>query len=187
MEIAAEHQVIVFAALSLALAYASRASLRKPSSHGFHRFIAWELMLGIYSIDLPSWEAYNDSWHQPIASCLFFASLVLVAWGFASLRRYGKIDAARDDSPMLSFEKTTALVTHGLYRHIRHPIYASLLLLCWGLFFKHPGALTATLAVIASLFLFSTARSEEQENLKYFGEEYRNYMQRSKMFLPFIL
>lgn len=181
------HLILVFLVGSLALSYASRASLRKPSSHGFHRFIAWEFMLGIYTLDLPVWSDFSDSWHQLLAGWLFFTSLVLVALGFASLHLSGKINPARDDSPMLPIEKTTTLVTHGIYRHIRHPIYTSLLLLCWGLFFKNPNLLAGILGMAASIFLFTTARSEEQESVRYFGEDYRAYMKRSKMFLPFLL
>jgi protein-S-isoprenylcysteine O-methyltransferase Ste14 len=41
--------------------------------------------------------------------------------------------------------------------------------------------------VIASVFLVLTARVEERENLRYFGEAYREYMQHSRMFIPFVL
>ena len=58
-------------------------------------------------------------------------------------------------------------------------MYGSLLFLCWGFFFKQPSLAGGVLAVIASGFLVVTARAEEIENLRYFGEEYREYMKRT--------
>ena len=42
------------------------------------------------------------------------------------------------------------------------------------------------LAVVASLFLTLTARTEEAENIRFFGAAYEDYMKRTKMFVPFL-
>jgi len=118
---------------------------------------------------------------------LFSASLFLVLYSLALLQLPGKPDTRRNDGPLLEFEKTTALITTGVYRYIRHPMYGSLLLLCWGFFFKQPSLAGCILAVIASGLLVATARTEEIENIRYFGEEYREYMKRTKLFVPFIM
>lgn len=184
-------EAIVFINATLALAFVSRNSLLKPGvyafAHGFYRFFAWECMLGLFVLNMHAW--YDDFYspRQIVSGVLFFLSLLLVLSGAALLHRMGKRDAKRDDVPMLAFEKTTALVTNGIYRFIRHPMYSSLLLLCWGLFFKQPSVPGSVLAVSASIFLMVTSRVEEKENLVYFGEHYREYMKRTKMFIPFIL
>jgi protein-S-isoprenylcysteine O-methyltransferase Ste14 len=177
----------VFIVVTLVLAFVSRASLRKPGSHGFYRFFAWECMLGLFVLDMRVWYIDAHATHQIISGLLFFASLLLVIFSVALLQLSGKPDTKRDDAPMFEFEKTTTLVTTGLYRYIRHPIYGSLFLLCWGFFFKQPALVGGVLAVFASGFLVATARVEEIENISYFGEEYREYMKRTKMFVPFIL
>ena len=178
---------IIFAIVTTALAFVSRASLRKPSSHGFYRFLAWEFMLGLYVLNMRVWYVDTNSPHQIISSLLFIASLLLVIFGIAMLQMSGEPNTKRDDTPMFEFEKTTTLITSGIYHYIRHPIYASLLLLCWGFFFKQPSVAGGALATIASGFLLATARVEENENIRYFGEGYREYMKHSKMFIPFIL
>ncbi len=180
-------QIAVFAVATLALTWVSRRPLRKPGSHGFYRYFAWECMAMMFTLDLPTW--YNDTGalHQTIAGTLFFISLLLVLSSLGWLQRHGKADRSRNDVPMFAFEKTTALVTTGVYRYIRHPMYASLFFLCWGFFAKHASVAGAMLGVIATTFLIATARSEEKENISYFGEQYREYMKRSKMFVPFIL
>jgi protein-S-isoprenylcysteine O-methyltransferase Ste14 len=87
---------------------------------------------------------------------------------------------------MLEFEKTTALVTTGIYRYIRHPMYSSLLFLAWGVFFKSPSWADGLIVAVATLALLATARTEEAEDLRFFGEAYREYTRRSKRFIPFI-
>jgi len=180
-------KVVVFIAVTLALAFVSRASLLKPRSHGFYRFFAWECMLGIFVLNMHAWYTEMDSPHKIIAGVLFTASLFLLLIGVGLLQLAGKPDTRRNDEPMLEFEKTTRLVTTGIYRYIRHPLYDSLFLLCWGFFFKQPSLEGGLLAVVASGFLLAAVYAEEAENIRYFGEEYREYMKRTKRFLPFIL
>ena len=88
---------------------------------------------------------------------------------------------------MLGMEKTTQLITIGAFRYIRHPLYSSLLFLAWGVFFKVPALWGLLLAAAATIFLVATARIEEQENIRYFGPGYQEYMRRTKMFVPFVL
>ena len=94
---------------------------------------------------------------------------------------------SREGSPsLLGFEKTTTLVTTGIFRYIRHPLYSSLLLLTWGIFFKSPSAIGIFLASASTLFLVATARADEAECIQFFGAPYREYMRRTKMFIPYL-
>ena len=86
-----------------------------------------------------------------------------------------------------SFENTVHVVEEGLYRYVRHPMYSSLLFLGWGAFFKHINGLNVGLILLASAFLIATAKVEERENIRFFGPVYTEYMQRTKMFIPWLL
>jgi protein-S-isoprenylcysteine O-methyltransferase Ste14 len=165
---------------SLVLAYISRASLLNPRSHGFYRFFAWEAILALALRNILVWFQNPFAWYQLISW------LLLVIEGFRLLKELGQQNEQRAGAPMLEFEKTTHLVTIGAYRYIRHPLYSSLLFLLWGIFFKQPSLPGLLLAVAGSVFLYLTARVEEGENNDYFGDEYRNYIQKSKMFIPFV-
>ncbi|MGV3581810.1 MAG: methyltransferase family protein [Methylophilus sp.] len=180
-------QIAIFVMGSLGLVFVSRKSIRKPGTHGFYRFFAWELMLLLYVLNLPVWDVDIDATHQVVAGIFFMISLFLVVVGVLQLFLMGKPDEKRDDVPMFHFEKTTVLVTSGIYRYIRHPIYGSLFFLCWGFFFKYPSLVGVVLALMSSVFLVATARVEEVECIRFFGESYRDYMKRSKMLVPFIL
>jgi len=87
----------------------------------------------------------------------------------------------------LAFEKTSQLVTSGIYAYIRHPLYCSLLLLTWGIFFKHPSPAGAALGLASALFLVLTARADEAECTAFFGAEYQAYMRRTRRFIPYLL
>jgi len=178
---------IVFAAGSAVLGYLSRASLRNPRSHGFFRLFAWEAILGLFLINVEKWFVDPFAWYQSIAWTLLVVSIVPVVWGTILLKQAGKPAKGRKQDPnLLAFEKTTRLVTSGIYRYIRHPLYASLLLLGWGIFFKLPSLVGGALAVIASVCLFLTARADEAECVRFFGPQYEAYMKTTRRFVPFV-
>lgn len=180
-------KLIIFALVTVGLAYLSRASLRVPRSHGFYRFFAWELIVALVLLNEDKW------FHEPLAlrqitSWLFLtASTFLVLHGIRLLRIIGKPDSQREgDVPLIGIEKTTALVTAGAFKYIRHPIYSSLLFLAWGAFFKDPSWLGGSLAVATTALLTATAKVEEAENVQFFGAAYQEYMKQTKMFVPFL-
>jgi protein-S-isoprenylcysteine O-methyltransferase Ste14 len=177
----------LFVVLSTALIYISRASLRVPSSHGFYRFFAWEFLLVLFLLNMKRWFHDAFSFHQLISWPLLFISGILVIYSLYLLWFVGKPDEKRPDDVIYPIEKTTVLVTEGTFRYIRHPIYSSLLFLAWGIFFKDPSWLAGLLAAGATFFLVRTARVEEGENIRYFGEDYQEYMKRTRMFIPFLL
>ena len=179
-------KVACFLLGTVAFVRINRASLPAPSSHGFYRFFAWEAILGLALMNSDHWFSDPFSWHQLISWPLLVLSAVLVIAGVRLLRGMGQPDAGRDDVPLVAFEKTTTLVTTGAYRYIRHPLYSSLLFLAWGVYFKDPSGLGGLLALAATLLLVATARAEETENLRFFGEQYQEYMGRTKMFIPFL-
>ena len=102
------------------------------------------------------------------------------------MKKKGKQQNIRQEENLYGFEKTSKLVTSGIYKYIRHPLYSSLFLLTWGILFKHPDWILLNVAIFASVFLFLTARADEKECIKYFGENYRDYMKRTKRFIPFL-
>ena len=180
-------QLAAFVAISAGLVYVSRMSLRAPRSHGFYRFFAWEFIAGLALLNVPVWFVNPWAWHQLISWVLLIACLVPLVFGLRALRAHGQPAARRETEPqLLAFESTSRLVTTGIYRHIRHPLYSSLLLLAWGAFFKAPSALGIVLAIAATACLIATARADEAECLRFFGPDYHVYMQQTKRFVPFL-
>jgi protein-S-isoprenylcysteine O-methyltransferase Ste14 len=175
-----------FLAATSLLAWISRASLRSPRTHGFYRFFAWEAILALAVLALPVWFLDPFAPHQLVSWALLIGSLYPLVVSLRLLRQRGKPGADRSGEALLGLEKTTALVTSGLYGLIRHPMYTSLLLLAWGVLFKQPSPAGLALALAASTLLYQTAKIEEAENLAFFGPSYTAYMRRTRMFIPFI-
>ena len=180
--------IIAFLLPSLILMYISRSSLRSPRSHGFYRFLAWEFIPALFLLNAKFWFRNLLAWYQLIAWTLLFAALPSLVFGIGALKSHGKPSTDREGDPsLLGFEKTTQLVTSGIYKYIRHPLYSSLLLLTWGIFFKLPSITGGVLAAAATLFLLATAKADEDECIQFFGTEYQNYMKHTKRFIPFLL
>lgn len=182
------YQWFTFAVTSLFLIAISWKSLTHPRSHGFYRFFTWEAILASFLLNAKFWFYKPLAWNQIIAWLLLFLSLIPLALGIHSLRTRGKPVGQREGDPsLLAFEKTTTLVTSGIYRYIRHPLYSSLLLLTWGIFFKSPSLPGGILPVLSTLFLVLTAKTDEDECVHFFGTQYAEYMKNTKMFIPYIL
>lgn len=180
-------KLIAFTVISAGLVYVSRASLRAPRSHGFYRFFAWEFIAALFVLNIDVWFLDPFSRHQLVSWFLLSVCLVPLVLGIHALRARGKPVAHRDAEPqLLAFEKTSTLVTTGIYHYIRHPLYSSLLLLAWGIFFKAPTWPGALLALAATLFLVATAKADEAECIRFFGHSYDDYMKQTKMFVPFV-
>ena len=180
------YKLIVFIVLSIGVAWLTRSSIRNYHSHGFYRFFAVIIIIAIILINLDHWFNRPFSFLHIVSWFLLIISLYFGIHGIWLLQRIGRPNNKRDDHLLLSFEKTTELVTKGTYRYVRHPMYSSLLLLSWGAFLKHPTWTTVCLVVSSTLFLTIAAKREENENINYFGNAYQDYMKTTKMFIPFV-
>lgn len=86
-----------------------------------------------------------------------------------------RMEASRDN---------TNLITDGLFRHIRHPIYAfSVLLMCCSAVVL-PTALMLVVAATHVLLMNLKARNEERHLLESHGEAYARYIERTGRFFP---
>ncbi|MGB8358560.1 MAG: methyltransferase [Bacteroidales bacterium] len=179
--------VIIFIALSLPVIYFSKRSLFDINSHGFPRFFAWECILVLFMADYRFWFVNPFSIMQIISWLLLLISVYMLIAGAVHLMKSGKPSAERKDKSLFNFEKTTYLVTTGIFKYIRHPLYSSLIFLTWGVFLKHPTIILALVALLASVLLYVTSVRDEKECIAYFGDKYREYMKVTKRFIPFIV
>ena len=96
-------------------------------------------------------------------------------------------DLGRNWSMSLEIRSEHSLVTEGVYRHIRHPMYLAFLL--WGVAqtFLLPNWIAGPAGLVGSftLYLFRRKR-EESMMLEEFGDQYRAYMRRTARIVPWI-
>ena len=181
------YQLVAFVVFSVPIIHVSRASLRAPGSHGFYRFFAWEFILALVLLNIAVWFQDPFTWHQVISWVLLIVSFVPLVLGVRTLTTRGKrVERREGDASLLAFEKTSTLVTTGIYHYIRHPLYCSLMILAWGVFFKSPSWLGGLLVLGATLALIATAKADEAECTRFFGPAYQEYMRQTRMFVPFL-
>jgi class 3 adenylate cyclase/protein-S-isoprenylcysteine O-methyltransferase Ste14 len=107
---------------------------------------------------------------RPLGMLLVFGGLLLFLVGFVQIY-WAKL-------------RRREAVVGGLYRRIRHPQYLALAIVGLGTLFVWPRFLVLV-AYVTMLFLYVLlARFEEQQCLRKFGASYRDYMERTGMFLP---
>jgi protein-S-isoprenylcysteine O-methyltransferase Ste14 len=179
-------ELIIFIAGTAFFVWVSWFSLLKPHSHGFYRFFAWECMLALLLLNFPMWTKNPGSPIQLASWLLLASSIVLALHAVHLLFSIGQPNENRHEPELFAFERTTTLVTTGVYRYIRHPMYAALLFLAWGAFLKDISLPSMLLVSGASVALFFTALREEEECKHYFGTDYIEYIKTSKRFVPFV-
>lgn len=81
---------------------------------------------------------------------------------------------------------TGSLVTTGIYRYIRHPQYTGLMLLSFGMLAEWATLPLLVMFPVMIVMYIHLAKREEADMLLEFGDTYKAYMKKSKMFLPFI-
>ena len=82
---------------------------------------------------------------------------------------------------------TGKLVTSGVYRFIRHPQYTGLLLLSLGMLIEWATLPMLIMFPVMVGMYMRLAKREEKDMLREFGEDYKRYMAKTKMFIPFII
>jgi protein-S-isoprenylcysteine O-methyltransferase Ste14 len=107
--------------------------------------------------------------------------LVLGDWVFWKSHK----DLAGNWSPTLQIREHHTLVTHGIYRRVRHPMYLSLWLLVVAQALILPNYVAGFSGLLPfGILYFLRVGNEEKMMAEYFGAEYEQYMKRTGRLLP---
>jgi protein-S-isoprenylcysteine O-methyltransferase Ste14 len=142
-------------------------------------------LVGAIAAALMGWLAGGPGWHVPAGvNGVSVVLLVLVGLSF-DLAGLLAFRASRTTVNPLRPERASSLVTRGVYRLTRNPMYVGMvfLLLAWGLYLAHwPALLLGPTAYVLYLNRFQIA-PEERALLGLFGEDYRRYMGRVRRWI----
>ncbi|MEM9504063.1 MAG: protein-S-isoprenylcysteine O-methyltransferase [Cyanobacteria bacterium P01_E01_bin.43] len=97
-------------------------------------------------------------------------------------------DLGKNWSPTLQMREDHTLITDGIYRTIRHPMYTAIWL--WAM--AQGLLLTNWIVGLSGILTFGTLYvlrigNEEKMMLEQFGDQYQAYMQQTKRLLPYLL
>jgi protein-S-isoprenylcysteine O-methyltransferase Ste14 len=144
----------------------------------------WFGGLVLYAI-LPSWIMFLSiplpDWFRLIMVGVTALSISFTLWGYRTL---GKNWVHAFEPSMFLRRKREILVTSGPYHYVRHPIYlgAFTFIIAQALVAANWFLLLPALAVV-TLFYMQIGK-EEAMLISKFGDEYREYMERTPRFIP---
>ncbi len=129
---------------------------------------------------LLAFAGYNPSLQAVVAGTLL---MLLSLWLFHKSHK----DLGRNWSVSLEIREDHSLVTGGVYRTIRHPMYTSIFLMAIGQFLLLSNWIAGPAMFVAFTLMFiSRLRTEEQMMLDLFGDNYEAYRQNSKRLIPWV-
>ena len=130
-------------------------------------FTPW---LDFANYKLPVWSGWVGT--------VVFAGAIFMLWR-------SHADLGRNWSATLRITGQHSLVTNGVYRYVRHPMYTAHLLwaITQGFLLANWIAGWAFLVLSIPLYLVRIPK-EEQMMIEHFGEEYRSYMSRTGRLIP---
>lgn len=110
---------------------------------------------------------------------LFIISCAVRWWGFKSIGKFF--------NPRVSIYENHQLVTTGAYKMIRHPLYLGSLLsfIAIPMVFNSWGAMLIMLLATVPALIYRI-KIEEELLIRHFGDEYLDYMQKTKKVIPWV-
>ncbi|MDP1716018.1 MAG: isoprenylcysteine carboxylmethyltransferase family protein [Anaerolineales bacterium] len=132
-------------------------------------FLIYPPLLAWSKVGLPEWARW-------IGIGIGFVCALLIYWIFNSI--------GSGISPTVGTRKEHKLVTHGIYRWVRHPLYSVGTLLFLSFATMADSWFIAAMAILAFVLLAIRLPNEEAHLIDKFGNEYREYMKTTGQFLP---
>ncbi len=156
----------------------------KKEEGNFEKYIAILFLLSPFFLIGAVVEAEYYGWRNDILSVIglivyFFTVAMLV---------FSRINLGKQATGILVIRDTHELMTNGIYKYVRHPIYGSAIFGIVGFILITQSVLVSTVSfVVYFKILNDRALYEEELLIKEFGDEYKEYMKKSKKFIPFLL
>jgi len=122
----------------------------------------------------------SDSWQNVFAwyfRIVVFIPLLFIAGYFAQRAHKIVFQQERDD---------LIVIKTDVFAMIRHPMYFGSILTYLGFVILSFSVIALIVFVIVVIFYFYLCRYEEQILIEKFGDQYKNYMKKVPMLIPFI-
>ena len=185
-------EAVYFSGLLLAVAIRAPHEVRRRRNRITDRRVGWLeavlmalvvpgmfLLPAVYA--LTPWLEFADYRLPPWAGLFGIVVFAGALWLFWRAHT----DLGRNFSPTLHVRADHTLVVHGVYRRVRHPMYAAQWL--WGIaqaLLVHNWVAGFSGLVISVLLYLLRIPREERMMAEHFGEEYRSYKDRTGRILP---
>jgi len=155
---------------------------RSGSVPGFRRwlgstsnrtFIAWPLLL----------FGFEALWQQGVPRINLWA-LPLLAWGYLQYRLTGNFRAREGGGGPGIAKPPDRIVSSGIYRWTRNPMYLGHLIFFLGLALALASWMGALVLAAHAIWFERRVREDEERLSGLFGDPYRDYCRRVKRWIP---
>jgi protein-S-isoprenylcysteine O-methyltransferase Ste14 len=120
----------------------------------------------------------------PVHPAQYASGVVLFSFGLWLFYR-SHVDLSTNWSVSLDIREDHALITSGVYRRLRHPMYTAIFLQAFGQALVAPNWVVGPFYVCAFILMFSfRVGPEEQMMLQHFGDKYECYRSKSQRLIP---
>ncbi len=133
----------------------------------FILFSCYFVDIHIIAYSLPNWINY-------ILLAFVAIGFVIIFLGILNLN---------DDLSGVSSKKGNSMVFNGIYKYVRHPIYAGILLSMLSYAFFTASVFKLLLTIIMGVVFYYKSNNEENWMLEKY-EQYRRYKQKTGRFIP---
>lgn len=157
-----------------------RSADRKPV------VVALGLAGGLFYGALAAWLLHPPlvGWAEiSISATARWTGVLLISAGFVT-GLWALLHLGRNTTPTAVTREDAELVTSGPYRHVRHPLYASMLLTIPGCALASANLLVLAAGTATFAVILVRTRHEEVELVRAFGDRYLEYMDRTGRILP---
>ena len=104
---------------------------------------------------------------HPLSNILIFSGLFVIAIGWRAVH-----------------SMNGELVTHGIYKYVRHPQYSGFTLMIIGFLVQWPTIITLVMAPVLLIMYAKLAKKEEKAMIEQFGDKYMEYSKQVPAFIP---
>ena len=136
------------------------------------------LVISIWDLVVLQQSRYRFGWLNAIGLVLFVSGLVIY---FAARLTLGRFFSRR-----LNLIEGHQLVTHGIYKYVRHPSYTGSILFWPGFTLLLNSVIGFIVMLLLIVLILIRLPFEEKMLLRAFGQQYVEYMKRTKKLIPFL-
>lgn len=127
-------------------------------------------MLDFANYNLPDWTGWLGS--------ILFALAIWLLWR-------SHVDLGRNWTPTLGIRDNHRLITHGIFKYMRHPMYAAHIL--WAIaaaLMLHNWIAGCSFLAVSITHYLSRVKAEERMMIEQFGTRYESYMRGTGRIIP---
>ena len=178
--------LVVSLALSILVVFSGFGGMNpgKKEDRGNRWIFGPILVLSLGMAVLPAYLDGRNLWTTDEAVTPYVGLVLLTVGG--TLRLAAVFALGRRFTGLVAIQEEHRLKTDGLYRHIRHPSYAGMLLYMAGFVLVFRCSLGLLLVAGTLTVLLARMNAEEALLESEFGEEYASYRRRTWRFVPWV-